>query len=103
MSSRSHFPIMGAFAGLAPDLEVISWRDGDRFLFWQSIGGLRFSITEEQVHAAMSEQHITWLILRLVDEAVFAVCDGLEWCSGIWDDLWSMSHGSLSPEVEVLG
>lgn len=92
-----------ALESLFPDLEVFAWRDMDRALFWSSIGGLRFAVTEQSVRAAMSEQHVTWLLLRKIDDAVFAICDGLEWCSGIWDAQWAMGHGSLDSEVEVLG
>jgi hypothetical protein len=82
-----------------PLVESASWIDCDRDLMWFSIGGLTFKVTREELE---SEIHYVSLLWRRIHGAVNAICDGLGWCSGIWDEQWAMSHGSLGPEVEVL-
>jgi hypothetical protein len=82
-----------------PLVESASWTDVVRDRIWFSLGGLEFVITREEIE---SEHHYASLLWRRIHGAIDAICEGLGWCSGIWDEQWAMSHGSLGPEVEVL-
>ena len=79
-------------------VDCASWVDSLSERAHFSVGGLRFSITREWT---VSEYDYLSQLIDRVRGAVDAISDGFGWMCGIWDDQWSMGHGSLGPEVEV--
>ena len=89
--------------GFFGQAEVITWTDFDAEIYRASVGGLRFSVTQEQLVSSESYERALTDVLNGVYKAVRAISEGFEWSSGIWDDRWAMSHGSLSADTEILG
>ena len=81
-------------------VECASWVDYMSEQMHFNIGGLRFSLTRAWLE---SEYDYLSALIGRVRGAVEAISDGFGWMCGIWDAQWAMGHGSLEPDVEVLG